>query len=121
MCMYCPLCKAEYRAGFDCCSDCLIGLVHTREEAEASSVALLWKGVRRSTLKSIVDALKDANVPVRTRSGERGEGRPFLGVLGFFFPSIRAVSVAERLGEQMSWEILVLESDFAKARQVLGY
>ena len=119
--MYCPLCKAEYRVGFDCCSDCLIGLVYTREEAETSAVTLLWKGVRQSTFDDIVDALRDANVPVCARSGKSVEsGSPSLGVLALFSPSVRAVRLAQRFGEQMSWEILVLESDYAKARQVVG-
>jgi len=40
--MYCPLCKAEYRTGFDRCSDCLVGLVPTLEQAKATPVVLLW-------------------------------------------------------------------------------
>jgi hypothetical protein len=85
--VYCPLCKAEYRVGFDRCSDCLIGLVPTREAADTATVIPLWKGFQQSKFNDIVDALRSANVPVCARSGGRVEnGAPSLGVLAFFFP-----------------------------------
>jgi len=55
--VYCPLCKAEYRAGFDRCSDCLVGLVSTLEQPKAANVVTpMQKGqsgitVRRNTVK----------------------------------------------------------------------
>jgi hypothetical protein len=107
--MYCPLCKAEYRDGFDQCSDCRAKLL-TREEAEAAKVALLWKGTSAAKFDEIVAALRDANIPNHSRSGARSEEyKPFFRISAFL-----------QLRKQMSWEVSVLESDFVKARELVG-
>jgi hypothetical protein len=67
--VYCPLRKAEYRSGFDRCSDCLAALVDSREEADAAKVNLLWEGISVSKFNEIVAGLRDANVPNYSRSG----------------------------------------------------
>jgi hypothetical protein len=113
--VYCPLCKAEYRAGFDRCSDCLIGLVQTREQAEAAKVDLLWEGTRQSEFNDIVAALTDANIPTQARSGarsEKGFGFRSFGIIGMVMGS-------KRFHDQMSWQIFVFESDYAKARGIV--
>lgn len=114
--MYCPLCKAEYRAGPTQCSDCLVGLVHTREQADAAKVVLLWEGMGQDHFNSIVAALRDANIPNCSGSGARPEtGLPleaFMGILGLF----RQARTARR---NMSWQVFVLESDFPNAEAVL--
>ena len=113
--MYCPLCKAEYRAGFDRCSDCLIGLVQTRVQAEAAKVNLLWEGTGQSKFNDIVAALTDANIANQSRSAARSEsgfGIRFSGIIGM-------VMGAKRLHDQMSWQIFVFESDYAKARGIV--
>jgi len=46
---FCPICKAEYRAGFRQCSDCLADLVDSLREAEVAQVILLWEGVSGKT------------------------------------------------------------------------
>lgn len=108
--MYCPLCKAEYRDGFDRCSDCLAGLV-TREEAGAANALLLWKGTNVAKFDDIVSALRDAGIPNYSRSGAKSEDyKPF-----FEIPYISAMI---RMKRQMSWEVSVLESDYAKAREI---
>ena len=113
--MYCPLCKAEYRAGFDQCSDCHVGLVQTREHAEAASVLLLWKGTQQSRFNAIVGALRDANIPHYARSGAKPERkRPlwtYIGIIRLFF-DIRETH------DTLSWQIFVLESDYSAARGI---
>src|SRR5258708_7432022 len=105
--MYCPLCKVEYRTGFDKCSDCHAGLVPTREQADAMHVVRLWKGTSQSTFKNIVAALQDANVPNLARSSARAEPLPMWAHL----PIISLFSGAKRVHDQLSWEVFVLQSD----------
>ena len=38
--MHCPLCKAQYKAGYDLCGDCDADLVFTKEQADAEDVVL---------------------------------------------------------------------------------
>jgi hypothetical protein len=113
--VYCPLCKAEYRAGFDRCSDCLISLVQTREQADTAKVSLLWEGTGQSKFNDIVEALMDANIPNQSRSGarpEKGLGFGSFGIVGM-------VMGAKRFHDQMSWQIFVLERDYGKAREIV--
>jgi hypothetical protein len=79
--MYWPLCKAEYRDGFDRCSDYLTRLV-TLKEADAAKVVLLWKGTNVSKFDDIVGALRDAGIPNYSRSGAKSEE---------YKPSLRAL------------------------------
>ena len=115
--MYCPLCKAEYRAGFGRCSDCLTGLVHTREEAEATNVVMLWQGTSQARFKSIVWALRNANIPNRAESGAQSPTkRPFwayIGIIWYFYTQFK------EMHEAMSWKISVLESDYLKAQAIV--
>lgn len=60
--MFCPLCKAEYRDGFDQCSDCRLRLVATKEEAERQTVTPVWRG-GKSELESVLSALQQAGIP----------------------------------------------------------
>jgi hypothetical protein len=108
---WCPLCKAEYRDGFHRCSDCLAALV-TREEADATKVVLLWKGTSVARFDDIVSALRDAGIPNYSRSGAKSEDyKPFF--------EIPYISAMQRLKRQMSWEVSVQESDYAKARELV--
>jgi hypothetical protein len=113
--MYCPLCKMEYRTGFDKCSDCHTDLVPTREQAESMPVECLWKGTSQSKFNDIAAALQDANVPNMARTGARAEPLPLwatLPVISFFFSMKRA-------HDQMSWEVFVLQSDYARCRGIV--
>lgn len=111
--MYCPLCKAEYRAGPEKCSDCFVKLLETREQVDAVKVALLWEGTRQGQFNNIVDALREANIPNHAGSAARPDmGLPLPGIFGLF----RQASVARK---QMSWQVFVLESDFPSAEEVV--
>ena len=114
--MYCPLCKAEYRAGFDTCSDCLVGLVSTREQAEAANVIRLWGGTSQSKFRDIVGALRDANIPNLARSGARAERTPSMWE---YIPIISSFARLKQMHDQMSWEVFVLQSDYSKATEVV--
>ena len=109
--MYCPLCKAEYRTGFDRCSDCLVGLVSTLEQAQATSVVLLWKGTSQSKFNDIVEALREANVPALARSSVSCEVRR-----ESFWDRIPILSDSKRMHDRMTWEVSILDSDYAKAQ-----
>ena len=112
--MYCPLCKAEYRAGFDRCSDCHVGLVATRELSEAAKVVLVWEGSNNSLFNDIVAALGDANVPNYARSGAKSERTVWdlVPYVGFF-------RKAQRMHEQNMWRVFVFETDYPKAQQII--
>src|SRR5216684_6721319 len=111
--MYCPLCKAEYRTGFDRCSDCLAGLVPTREQAETANVVLLWEGTSQSKFNDIVAALRDADVPNLARSGARAERGQSAWA---YIPILSLFTRFKQLHEQMSWQVFVLQSDWAKTQ-----
>jgi hypothetical protein len=113
--MYCPLCKAEYRTGFDKCSDCHTGLVPTREQADAMQVVRLWKGTSQSKFNDIVAALQDANVPNLAKSGVSAEPLPTWAHL----PIISWFLGMKRFHDQMSWEVFVLRSDYDRWRGVV--
>lgn len=115
--MYCPLCMAEYRAGFDKCSDCLVHLLSTIEEARSVSVSLLWSGASQSTLNVVVDALRDANIPLLARSTANSEG--FFSKRPTVWHRIPYVGTVRRIYDQMSWEVLVLTSDYERAQGIV--
>ena len=99
---YCPICKAEYRAGFTRCSDCLAELVGSLSEAEAAKAILLWEGISLSNFDAIVAALSDANIPNRAKSAADPDQAYN------FNPFARKL--------KMSWQVFVLETDHEKAR-----
>jgi|SRR6516164_3045883 hypothetical protein len=110
--MYCPLCKAEYRDGFDQCADCLARLV-TQEDAADAKVVLLWKGTNNSKFDDIVSALRAADIPNYAHSSARADSpwekpRSFTERLPY-------ISSILKLKQQMSWEVSVLEADYLKA------
>jgi hypothetical protein len=71
----------------------------------------LWKGTNVAKFDDIVSALRDAGIPNYSRSGAKSEDyKPF-----FEIPYISAMM---RMKRQMSWEVSVLESDYAKAREI---
>jgi hypothetical protein len=80
--MFCPECKAEYRAGFTRCSDCGVDLVEqldARASAGASASAadpnvaeVLWTGVDARVRGEVVRALEAANIPYHERLREVG-------------------------------------------------
>jgi hypothetical protein len=105
---YCPICKAEYRAGFRQCSDCLADLVDSLKEADAAKAILLWEGISLSKFDAIVAALKDADIPNRAKSG----ADPDTAYQPFSNPIARMM----KFKKQMSWQVFVLEADYERAR-----
>jgi hypothetical protein len=81
--MFCPECKAEYRAGFIRCADCGLDLVEqldTRRSAgsaagasaDSSAAEVLWSGTDMRVRAEIVTALEAANIPYHERGQEVG-------------------------------------------------
>src|SRR5258705_13913131 len=105
--MHCPLCKAQYTAGYDLCRGCDADLVFTKEQADAEDVVLFLESANLTGIGELADALKEANVPNYSRFGD---GQAKAPVLGLF-------AQAQAAKEQYR-QIFVLESDLDKARQV---
>jgi hypothetical protein len=78
--MFCPGCKAEYRAGFTRCSDCNVALVEHLEETHVHSnnpelsgtPELLWTGTDPAARAGIVEALETAEIPYHERGDKVG-------------------------------------------------
>jgi len=105
--MHCPLCKAQYTAGYDLCRGCDADLVFTKEQADAEDVVLFLESTNLTDLGELADALKEASVPNYSRFGD---GKAKAPVIGLFAQA--------RAAKGQSWQIFVLESDLDKARQV---
>jgi hypothetical protein len=105
--MHCPLCKAQYGAGYDLCRGCDADLVFTKEQADAEGVVLFLESANLTGVDELADALKEANMPNYSRFGG-GKGKA---------PLIRLFAQAKAAKEQ-SWQIFVLQSHLDKARQV---
>jgi hypothetical protein len=101
--MHCPLCKAQYGAGYDLCRGCDADLVFTKEQADAEDVVLFLESANLTGVGELADALKEANVPNYSRFGD---GK-----------AIRLFAQA-KAAQGQSWQIFVLESDLDRARQV---
>jgi hypothetical protein len=104
---YCSICKAEYRAEFRQCSDCLADLVDRPNVAEAAKAALLWEGLRVSRFDAIVAALRHANTPNRAKAAADPD------TAYSFNPFARKL--------KMSWQVFVLESDYEKAMNAVQF
>lgn len=78
--MFCPDCKAEYRAGFTRCSDCGAALVERLEETEVHSnnprlsgtPELLWTGADARTRDEIIKALETSKILYHERNDKVG-------------------------------------------------
>ncbi len=67
--MFCPVCKAEYRAGFTRCTDCDADLVDALPSEELSTeIALVWRGSDPVAYSAALAALRDAAIPTYTIS-----------------------------------------------------
>jgi hypothetical protein len=105
--MHCPLCKAQYKVGYDLCRGCDADLVLTKEQADGEDVVLFLESGDLIGVVRLADALKAANVPNYSRFGEVKAKAPFIGL----FPQAKAA-------KEQSWQIFVLETDLDRARQV---
>ena len=119
-CMFCALCKEESRPGPIKCPDCLAGLVPTRADADATKIVLLWKGTRESTYSELAGALRDASIPNLAEAGFNTgiPQRPFTfwGMVPIIGPFVRERDGYKEIKQGLSWEIFVLESDYARAK-----
>jgi len=106
---YCPICKAEYRAGFARCCHCLALLVDSSNETDAARVVLLWEGLSRHKFEAIVAALRGANIPNRARCGADAE-------MAYRNPLARMMKM--KMKRQVSWQVSVLEADYERAQSV---
>ena len=105
--MHCPLCKAQYRVGYDLCPGCDADLVFSKEQADAEDVVLFFESADLTGVGELADALKEANVPNYSRF-ERGKAKaPLIGLFA-----------NAKTAKEQSWQIFVLESDLDRARQV---
>ena len=70
--MFCPFCKAEYRAGYRRCADCDIDLVDELQSAQGKELAqptglidprTIWIGDSETDCVSLCQPLKEAGIP----------------------------------------------------------
>jgi hypothetical protein len=71
---YCPLCGAEYRAGYDSCANCAAPLVSSLDAAEVlhNPARLLWIGKDSQEFDSVAGALREASIPMNAVGGREG-------------------------------------------------
>jgi hypothetical protein len=105
--MHCPLCKAQYRVGYDLCPGCDADLVFSKEQADAEDVVLFFESADLTGVGELADALKEANVPNYSRFEQGKAKAPLIGLFA-----------NAKTAKEQSWQIFVLESDLDKARQV---
>jgi hypothetical protein len=95
--MFCPDCKAEYRAGFTRCSDCDVALVERLEEAEihtnkpelSGTPELLWTGTDARTRDAIIEALEASKTLYHERNDKIGALRNWSGDVYAIFTRAR--------------------------------
>ena len=108
--MHCPLCKTQYRPGYDLCRDCDADLV-SGQETDAEDVVLFWQSENPSHIAQLADALKEANVPNYSRFGAGTERALWAG------SPLAGLFARERTASALG-QIFVLAADLYKARRV---
>src|ERR1700730_10383553 len=106
--MFCPLCRAEYRAEISQCGDCHVDLVISADEARFAS-ARLWKGNRQHVLDNILAALDAQGIPSHFEE------------LVNTTPQVRffRISLTPRKST-FEYEVWVLHSDIERARSAVA-
>lgn len=64
--MFCPQCKAEYRAGFTRCADCDVDLVHELPAAEEPAHApqeIVWSGDSQQDCVAMCEWFREREIP----------------------------------------------------------
>ncbi len=115
--MFCPNCKAEYREGFNRCSECGVALVNELPETEADPQSqigmkgeppvILWSGQDPVAFSVVISALDAANIPYRewqSRDYAASLSQPL--ALGFY--------------GMPHWEVRVFARDLESARKTVG-
>ena len=108
--MFCPQCGAEYRPGFDRCTDCAVDLVHEpppEEAHRATPFVTVFETSEADVIPVIKSILRGAEIPFNTR----GEAMMNL------FPSDLLGRTMSRPGAEVSFE--VPESYAELARELL--
>src|SRR5262252_5214331 len=104
---YCPICKAEYRAGFARCCHCSALLVARSDEADAERVVLLWEGLSRHKFEALVGSLHEAKIP------NRGMCCADTGAAYVF--NLRGRRLLKGM-KNTSWQVFVFEADYDRAK-----
>ncbi len=61
--MFCPNCKAEYRAGFTSCADCNVELVgEAPQQNSTAAYVVLWRGEDPAFHDTLLDELENAGI-----------------------------------------------------------
>ncbi len=108
--MYCPECGAEYREGFDHCTDCDVALTHeppTPEDHEATAYVTVFETSETDVIPVIKSILRGAEIPFNT------QGEAMMNL----FPSDLLGRVMARPGAEVSF--LVPEERAEEARELL--
>lgn len=120
--MFCPLCKEEYRPGPVQCPDCLAVLVPTRADADVVKVVLLWKGNNESAYSELAGTLRDADIPNLAEPGFDTDlprrQFSFWRMVPIIRQFLQMRDGYKEIKQDFSWEIFVLESDYARAKAV---
>ena len=103
--MHCPLCKAQYRAGYGLCRGCDADLVLTKEQADGEDVVLFLESANLTGIGELADALKEANVPNYSRFGEGKAKAPLIGLFA------QAKAARNSLGESLYWNPILSRQD----------
>jgi hypothetical protein len=106
--MFCPLCKAEYRPGFDRCSDCRLLLVGTEQEAKLVSVHRIWKGDRQHKFDAVLAALSDAGIAFYPK--QKVSTKPRIWIFGIPITGYQST---------FQYEVWILRSDLEKANETI--
>jgi hypothetical protein len=72
--MFCPVCKSEYREGFNRCADCDVPLVNSlaseKEPLDHASLENLWQGNDRRISSIVCSELERLGVPYREQKAD---------------------------------------------------
>ena len=107
--MFCPECRAEYREGFETCSDCGVPLVGSLPEAEDLGDLVPLRQVWQPDLLPVIVSLLDSDGIPHVVQGEHSLHTVGLAQL------FRAADPAN-----VCWTILVPEARLERARELLS-
>lgn len=122
--MFCPVCKAEYRAGFTRCSDCDVSLVENLDGANTApadqerelDAVLIWSGTDPQTFTAVRAALDWARIfhfaQTRVPGALPGLKGQFYSVLVHRDDRNAADAVLQTLGRRADSDNSAAEDDF---------
>jgi hypothetical protein len=112
--MFCPECKAEYRAGFTRCADCVVDLVadlseskphsgdHSNLQGDLSNLQEVWTGDDQQSCVATCLTLKEAGIPYQVVQGKKqflkGDERHFkIAVPSSFYKQAKGLAGRDSL------------------------